>query len=185
MLHPAATLLAILLLAGCVPSEPVISPPPEPHSTPIFASDEDALAAATEAYAKYLAVSDQILSDGGKGEERLLTVATREWAELQNEGFAEAREKGWHSTGTTTFDSLRIEQYDSHAVQGAPIMRAYVCIDVSSVDVLDARGVSVVSTDRPDRSPAEIAYSWFEKPNRGILIAHIDPWGGRDFCTDS
>lgn len=182
MLRPAAALLAVLLLAGCVPGDPVITPAPEPDATPVFASDDEALAAATEAYTKYLEVSDEILADGGTNPDRLLAVATAGWAEVQAEGFAKAMSEGLHSVGRTSFDNLSLEKYDSSSTDGQSILRAYVCIDVSNVDVLDKDGKSVVSEDRPDRSPAELVFDLVGSSKPGLRVANVEPWGGRDFC---
>ena len=68
--HLGVGLLA-LVLAGCAPDVPAIQVPPTPTVTPLFASDEEALAAAEEAYAAYLAMSDEITSDGGERPERI------------------------------------------------------------------------------------------------------------------
>ena len=66
----AGVAIGALLLSGCLPQQPTATPPPEATAAPIFASDEEALAAATAAYAAYLAMSDQILKDGGKDPDR-------------------------------------------------------------------------------------------------------------------
>lgn len=185
MLRSAAALAIVLLLAGCVPGEPVITPEPDPDATPVFASDEEALAAATEAYAKYLEVSDQILSEGGENPERLDAVATPAWQKLQLEGYAKAKANGLHSVGSTAFDSLTLEAYDPGAVNGEGLVRAYVCIDVSGVDVLNVEGESVVSTERPGRSPAELVFDWVNGDSPRLVVAEIEAWGGRDFCEQS
>ncbi|MEO7349354.1 MAG: hypothetical protein ABIW32_05800, partial [Terrimesophilobacter sp.] len=87
MLRPAVLLVATLLLSGCVPSEPVITPVPEPSVTPIFASDDEALAAATDAYAKYLEVSDAIFASGGQGIEQLSEVLAGKQLQVEKDGF--------------------------------------------------------------------------------------------------
>ena len=57
--------LGAALLAGCLPTDPPVTPPPTSDLEPVFASDEEALAAAEEAYGAYLAAADEILSSGG------------------------------------------------------------------------------------------------------------------------
>ena len=52
----AVTVTVAVLLSGCVPQGPEVTPPPESSTAPIFASDEEALAAATEAYEAYQSV---------------------------------------------------------------------------------------------------------------------------------
>ena len=83
----ALAIVISLMLGGCVPSAPAASPTPEPSSTPVFASEEEALAAAEEAYAAYLAVIDEIHADGGAGVERLEVVATPEVTNNEADGF--------------------------------------------------------------------------------------------------
>ncbi len=61
----ALVALAVLLLSGCLPPQTTVTPTPEATAAPVFASDEEALAAATAAYAAYLAMSDQIFAEGG------------------------------------------------------------------------------------------------------------------------
>ncbi|MCU1545755.1 MAG: hypothetical protein JWP30_855, partial [Homoserinimonas sp.] len=43
----------VLTLGGCLAPSPKIDSPPQPTSDPVFANDEEALAAATDAYAAY------------------------------------------------------------------------------------------------------------------------------------
>ncbi|MBN9149914.1 MAG: hypothetical protein J0H56_00650 [Micrococcales bacterium] len=188
MPRPAATFAAglavVLLLAGCVPPDPIITPEPGPGATPVFASDEEALAAATDAFAVYLKVSDQILAEGGVNPERLLAVATKEWFDAQSTGFEEARAKKLHSVGKTAFDKVSLQQYDSSAIDGVGIVRVYLCVDLTGLDVVDANGHSVVTDTRPDRSPFEVTFDLASEPaSDELLVANEEPWGGRDFCV--
>ena len=48
-----AALAVVLLLTGCSLASPEVAPTPTPSATPVFASEEEALAAAEEAYAAY------------------------------------------------------------------------------------------------------------------------------------
>jgi hypothetical protein len=183
MLHPAVSLVAILLLAGCVPTDPIITPASEPDAAPIFASDEEALAAATDAFANYLSVSDEILSDGGVGAERLLKVATPTWVTEQAAGFEKAKRESLHTTGQTIFENVALQQYDRNSIDGTAVVRLYLCVDLSGVDVLDSNGDSIVSPSRPDRTPVEVT---FDSPNNDstspLLVSSEDVLGGRDFC---
>src|SRR5690606_24012229 len=89
----AATVTVAVLLSGCVQQGPEVTPPPEPSTTPIFASDEEALAAATEAYEAYLAMSDLIAQEGGVNPERIESVAVRKALADALEGFSVFREQ--------------------------------------------------------------------------------------------
>ena len=179
----ALAALATLLLSGCLPSAPVVTPEPLPTSTPVFASDEMALAAATEAYRAYLAMSDQILIDGGSRPERIEAVSTIGWAKKQMPGFREATDKGLRSTGGTTFDTVSLQRYDAGSPDGVDIVQVYLCIDVSAVNVFDSSGASVVKSTRPGRSAVEVSFDSASEGARKLLVASVDPWPGTDFCA--
>lgn len=171
----ATIALVVLLLSGCLPQQSTVMPTPEPSSTPVFSSDEEALAAATAAYAAYLALSDQIFVDGGASPERLSAVAAGEFLAASVAGFKETQIKGWRSTGGSTFDSVVLQRYDS-SFEGESAVTIYLCEDVSAVDVLDAAGMSVVSMDRPPRT---LLAATFDLQNRTLLISSREPWGDK------
>ncbi len=72
----ALVLVGMLALTGCVDGDRLPTLPPTPTSTPIFASEEEALAAAEEAYAAYLEMSNLISSEGGVEPERIAPFVT-------------------------------------------------------------------------------------------------------------
>ncbi|WP_411700093.1 hypothetical protein [Conyzicola sp.] len=173
-------LVAALAATGCAPEGPVADDTPTPTSTPLFASDEEALAAAKEAYAAYLAMTDQIFADGGKDPERLLDVATQQIFDAQVEGYKTAADNGWTGTGQTKLDSVSLQEYDANRVTAA--VRIYGCVDLSEVDVVDATGATVVSPSRPDRSPTEISFDVDGKTNARLIVSGERPWSGDNFC---
>jgi hypothetical protein len=177
-LPPSLAVFAVTLLGltACLGSDPTLVPDPEPTTTPVFANDEEALAAAEEAYAAYIAVSDQILIDGGINPERLLEVATQEVYDTQLEGYEMLAANSWRSTGGTMVDSVQIQYFDSATVA------VYACVDVSKVDVLNRDGNSVVAADRPARSAFEI---FFDYDKTKLLVAGQEVWTGDDFCAAS
>ena len=174
--------LSLLALAGCVPDDDPVIPGPLPSSTPIFASDEEALAAAEEAYGAYLAVSDQIIADGGQRPDRLLEVATQEVLDVEIEGYEQLVELGWHGVGASTLDHLTLQSFDAFAVGGKAAVTVYACVDVSGVDIQDSAGVSVVSADRPSRTPFQTTFDTSGDGPPGLVLAAKEPWSGDDFC---
>ena len=171
---PAAVLAAVVVLSGCTPAPHTVTPAPAPSSTPVFASDADALAAATAAYAKYASVTDQIFQNGGKSLNDLEEVATGDLLASTIDGFKRASDAGLHSTGRTTFDQVQLQQYDP-ASTGKSIVTAYVCEDVSNIDVLNSAGKSVVSADRPNRVLYEVTFD-LTPDHKGILLSNRVPW---------
>ena len=183
---PPAILLAGIVLAGltgCFGSDPDLVPDPEPTTTPVFASDEEALAAAEEAYAAYFFVSDSILNEGGAQPERLQTVASNEMYELQLGGYNEARASGLRSVGQTTVDSVELQHYDASSADGKAIVTVYACVDVTGVDLVDATGTSVVSPTRPNRTSVEATFDSDPTDPRRLLLAAEEQWGGSAVCA--
>jgi hypothetical protein len=80
--RPLLVALSLTLLAASLGActWPASIPPPPPPATeaPLFATDEEALEAATAAYAEFLAVSGQILREGGSDPERLKPLVSDE-----------------------------------------------------------------------------------------------------------
>ena len=107
-----------------------MQPPPTPSVEPLFASDEEALAAAEEAYAAYLAMSDEIAGDGGADPERIAPFVTTERLrdELDSVRRLLAR-TGFTQSGATTFDPLTAS---SSVDDGAARSSFYACWDASA-----------------------------------------------------
>jgi hypothetical protein len=176
----ALSIAAVLSLGACQQQHDPIVPSPAPSATPVFASDEEALAAAEEAYRAYQTVEDAIGHDGGAGLERLNTVATDEALESTNSSFASFREAGYRSVGETHFTDLVLQQYAPNVAEGKGIVTAYVCLDVSDIDVLDKTETSVVSASRPPRQPFELAFDLSE--GSSLILSSRTPWTGSGVC---
>lgn len=146
---PLALLLAAsaFALGGCSPEAAVPSAPPSAEAEPLFASDEEALAAAEAAYAEYLAVSNEILESGGVGEEELRPLVSDQVFEDESASYAERRAKNWRSVGSTELVSTKLQQ-SSETASGAEVI-AFVCVSYLDVDVVGPDDVSVVNPDRP------------------------------------
>jgi len=183
-LHPrlapivAAVAIVVFLLSGCTTPDPTAVPSSAaPTAAPVFASDEEALAAAEDAFEKYQAVSDSILKDSGSEPERLLSVATDELYKSELVGFKEMAAAGLHLVGRTTSDSAT---FQSMATVGKITdVSVYLCIDVSATDVQDAGGKSIVRSSRVDRYPVELA---FQLMGGDMLLSEKAEWTGENFC---
>jgi len=182
---PAVTLVlaAALAVSGCTPDKPSPVPSVSRSGTPLFASDEEALAAAEEAYAAYLAVYDAILIDGGMASERLLQVATPEQYEYEKAGFESAVLMGYRSSGGSTFDRASLQSLSSNGSN--PVATVYLCEDVSAVDIRDASGVSVVPAGRADRFPLLVEFESSDGAALSLKVSGIEEWTGTDFCLES
>lgn len=180
MLPVASLGLALLVLSGCLPQSPTVTPTPQPSSTPVFASDEEALAAAEAAYAEYLRVSDAITADGGANPERIEPLVTPERAPAEAEVFAKFASRLLHTQGATAFDSGSLQVYAEDGI-GRASLGLYLCIDVTNVRILDSSG-SDVTPDRTNRLPLVVAFET-RSGNPNLLISGSDAWNGADFCN--
>ena len=171
----ALVLVGTLSASGCASEAPAADPTPTPSATPLFASDEEALAAAEEAYAAYLAVTDEIYAEGGAGSDRLASVAAGTLLEADSTGMADVAKLGYRSVGETKFDSFSLQSYSPNAADLKSIVVAYLCQDVSGVDVFDPSGSSVVSDDRPDRTRLEVTFDGLED-SRQLLVSNKVAW---------
>ncbi|MEO7123640.1 MAG: hypothetical protein ABI400_11100 [Lacisediminihabitans sp.] len=148
---------------------------------PLFASDADALAAATKAYAAYLKASDQLLQAGGSGIERMESLVSGQSLEDERTSAKSFSEKGYRSEGETSFSNPTLQQ-SSSSPDGIGVVTIYVCVDVSKVDVLDATGQSVVSAARPDRQAFEVSFDKKLNKDGGLLVSSTDAWSGAGVC---
>ena len=184
-----ATLILGLMVAvsGCSGDNPSYAPDPRPGDEaspgePLFASDEEALEAAADAYRAYYAVVDLILNDGGAGPERLLDVAIESVHEVQNEGFKSYLDDGYRSVGVTTIDSLVLQQLAWPVEQGESLITIYACLDFSGTDVLDRAGTSVVDSNRQVRYPMEASFMQ-RQDSLELIVSGEDSWTGTNFCA--
>lgn len=181
MLRTAAALVAVVLLAGCVPGDPVITPEPEPDATPVFASDEEALAAATEAYAKYLEVSDQITADGGVNPERLEPYVTPDQFVEELNAFRDLIDSSLRTEGQSQFDVVELQQY-SDVGGGAASVTVYLCVDVTNVRVLSDSGTDITPSNRVDKFPLEVEVLVEAGGASAGRVARSAPWSGTNYC---
>ena len=174
-------LVATLALTGCVPDDGPIVVDPEPSSSasPIFESDEEALAAAEEAYGAYQVTEDLVSADGGAGPERLELVASRDALKAGLAGMEVFRESGYHSVGSTSVASFSLQQFDPYPADSEGVVSAYLCLDLSDLDVVDSSGISVVSANRPAQQAFEVT---FDFQDDALILGSREPWDGEGVC---
>ncbi|MDH6422318.1 hypothetical protein [Aurantimicrobium minutum] len=153
---------------------------PKPQTTqaatekPLFATDEEALAAAQAAYANYLEVSDQIARDGGANPERLKGLISAGLYKSQLDTYSTAASNGLKAVGSSTFNHFELQNRNSNTLTN------YVCLDVSNIRVVDSANTDRTPVDRPNILPLELTWS----EDSGVLILQTsDVWSGTNFCS--
>ena len=168
-----------LLLSGCTGDAPAPSPSPSADAAePIFASDEEALAALEATYSSFLAVSTEVTAHGGESPERLEAVASG--AALEDEMSAAERfaRDGLRTSGSITFSVQELQSIDYSA--NSALVIAYVCDDISGLDLLDAGGSSLVLEGRVVKIPYTVVVQG-ESPE-SMRVMERTLWERENFC---
>lgn len=161
---------------ACVGPTPIPTLPPQPTATPVFASEEEALAAAEASYTAYINASDEIGHEGWQDTSRFASVATGAALDDELSTAAELASNGWRLVGVSDFDTVTLQQYSQVGEEATVVV--YLCLDVSGTDVLDPEGNSMVAADRPDRLPLEVEFVGTD----GLLVSRSELWSGETFC---
>ncbi|TFD55417.1 hypothetical protein E3T55_01285 [Cryobacterium frigoriphilum] len=184
---PKLVALALAVgLSGCSaatePAPPTSTPSPTTAVAPVFANDDEALAAAIEAYAAYQEMFTAVAAEGAINPERMQAVTSGSYEDLMLQDLSDARAAGLRTTGTTTFDGVMLQRVDESAPSGTSVVVLYLCSDVSQVDVLDANDVSQVDADRIPRTALEVGFDW-EQGRPGVLtVGSRVAWTGDGVC---
>jgi hypothetical protein len=154
LLTAALVVGTALALTACVPDTSVPTPAPSPSVTaPLFASDEDALAAAEKVYREYLAAAAGIMQ-GSRPAKDIELVTGGDFAEDEIQGFQEFASEGNVIRGSTVLASFTLQQVLS--AQDPYTVVAYACEDISAVTVVDSTGRSLVNESRPPVNLLEV-----------------------------
>jgi len=178
----AAVVAAVLCLGACAPEDPGPKPSPDPTSTPLFASDEEALAAAEEAYGRYQAVEAQIFIEGGANGDRIDEVAVRDALLAAREGFADYQTNGFRNVGATEFDVLELQHYSPSPDLTEDVVGLYICLDFSNQDVVNEENISVVRPGRLVRQAFEVSFDVSADKER-LVLSSREPWGSDEICA--
>ncbi|WP_129590373.1 hypothetical protein [Cryobacterium aureum] len=186
----ALVLLAAGTLSGCsaTPAPPpsdtpkpvaaaTAAPAAATATPPVFASNDEALAAATAFYASYQGTANTISHDGGVDPQRITPFVTTEMLPGEIASFKRLTEKGVHLVGDLAFDSMTIQS--ANLKNGSVVV--YMCLDVSATDIVDAAGISIVPADRISRHPLQVALTQDSTANR-LVLERSELWTGKNFC---
>ena len=137
----AALALAALLTSGCT-----AEPEPAPSPSPLFATEEEAYAAAEETYRAYVDALNQVDLSDPETFEDVYAWTTGAINADDRESFSRMHADEWTVRGDSTIkrvDNLVVSESLDSVQLGA-------CLDVSDVTLTDSSGESKVGSDRPD-----------------------------------
>jgi len=173
--------LIVALLSACTESTRI--PPAEPPSAtqPLFASDEEALEAATAAYEEYLAASNLVTSSPDLDIDPIEALVTSEYLANELMTLEVFSSGGLRTKGESRLRSSALQQFFEEET-GAPIVVIYVCLDVSGVLVLDSTGVDVTPPDRAETALLEVELRVEPAISESLLIHRSEPWKEATLC---
>lgn len=137
----ASALLALLALTGCSPDAA-----PSPTPSPLFASEDEAFAAAEATYRELIALSNEVDTSDPRTFEPLFELSSGDFEASDRKAYSTMHADGISIAGDNKVISFA-------GLSSAPpytTVEARACLDVSEVNVTDADGNSVVDPSRPD-----------------------------------
>lgn len=160
----ALAALLVLALAGCTTPEPT-----DPTPTPAFSSEEEAFAAAEATYRAYVDALNQVDLSDPETFEDLYGWTVGELNASDRKQFSEWHAQELTKAGEAKVQTVAEERYDPES--GEVVIDA--CYDVSGVDILNTKGESVVSSERPDQQPLAITLTPSSDSATGLAIMSI------------
>lgn len=170
---------AALVLTGCTSEPRIPAAEPQPTAAPLFATDEEALAAATAAYEEYLAVLNAASSAPTEGiEDASDLVSSEHFLELQST-IDELVAQGVRAEGGTELTRTVLQQ---HSVDSGSLTTVviYACLDVSRVRLLDLEGEDVTPTDRNETADLEVEFE--AGTDEHLVVTRSDAWPAGTVC---
>lgn len=169
--------LLVASLAAC--TETARIPPAEPPSAtqPLFASDEEALEAATAAYEEYLAALDGLLRAPRDVVDEFDSIASGEALDSAIDSVQQFIDDGLRITGPRRLGGVELQQVIAGSDSTEVV--AYFCEDVSGVLLLDRDGNSLTTEDRPEYATFEVAVTF---DSGAALVVDRSFWSNETSC---
>jgi hypothetical protein len=191
MPHPRLALASIacvlvLGLTACSPAEADgpdgSAAPPSAAATdePIFASDEEALAAAVEAYEAYASVSTRVANSGGEGSESITPLVSAELDALVQDEFEALRQSGLRSRGENILYNPRLHM--SKTTNGLAEVTILYCRDVSGTQLIRADGSDATPTGRDLIQAVKVDLVSSETEPASLIVSRTERWEDEEGC---
>lgn len=164
-----AALVTALVTAGTLTA---CTAAPQPETTPGFASEAEAFAAAEKTYRAYVdALNDVDLRDP-ETFEAVYAWTTGEANAGERKSLSGMHADGWSVDGDTVIKAVDPHSWTADAA--APAIYLDVCADVGAVEVRDAAGKSMVSPERPTLQSSSVELVLSDHAPHDLLIASIE-----------
>ncbi|WP_353810325.1 hypothetical protein [Agromyces sp. SYSU T00194] len=168
-----------LALTGCMA---VDATPPTPTATdapePVFASDDEALAAAVEAYEAYTLLSSMVSASPDDGAQPMGTAATE--THLRE---LEASLSGMAANGLRTTGAAEVRNYqlaERSIGDGTESLLLYLCLDVGGYRLHNFEGLDVTPADRDEIST--LLVGMITDADGNLLVDTSELWSGDSVC---
>ncbi|WP_336646068.1 hypothetical protein [Microbacterium sp. USHLN186] len=160
----AAVCVLIGMLSACTPE-----PEPKPTKTALFASDEEAFAAAEETYRAYVAGLNETDLRNDETFEPVYNWLTASALSSERENLSYYHAEHLTRVGETTFDSY------TPVSRSAKKIVANLCLDVSGVDLLNVDSQSVLPEDRVSRRALKVTFVPGDTPTQLKIASNHQP----------
>ncbi|WP_350348930.1 hypothetical protein ABIQ69_03035 [Agromyces sp. G08B096] len=180
-----ASVLIVGGLAACsggpAPSPaPTTAAPTESADEPIFASDEEALAAAVEAYEAYNSLASEITADPSRDAAEIARVADESTVPQFEEDIEALRAAGLRIVGNVSLSGAKLAERSEDASRAT--VAIYVCRDVSDTRVLDKEGNDVTKPDRASQQPQLATLVSSPSEPRQLIVKDLERWQDDNVC---
>jgi hypothetical protein len=174
---PAVLTAVAILLSGCSttpPASPTASPSNSPDK-PVFASDEEALAAAEAALEEYVSATDAVFQEAGDGVDVVKPLVTEDWFTELQASATEFRRQSWRQAGATSYEIQGLQDTSERA--GVRYLVLYACVDYSKFHVLNAEGAALDRVGEADRTILEVSLQSDKRaPQPTFLVGEVEAW---------
>jgi hypothetical protein len=182
--RPILVALSLTLLAAslgaCAGPARIPAPPPPAAEVPLFATDEEALEAATAAYAEYLIASGALAQEPAASPVNIAPLVTAEYLEDFSRSLSSIREAGLKTEGSTTVVNTQLQQHFEDLTGTTVVI--YVCLDVSGVRAFDDAGLDQTPADRALLVGLEVGLFSPSELRGELLVASSQAWEVGALC---
>lgn len=178
----AAASALLLTLTACVPPADVVVPVEPSHAQPVFASDEEALAAAVEVFEEYAEVVGSISQDGGQDADRVSGLVTDDLYQLEIAGFEEIKQLGIRLIGSVKYFPLQLQQHwvDDTGVANVIV---YFCADTTGYQVVQGDSEPYRPEAVPDAYLVEVVFVGASSGSPQLLVKEVGDWQSPIGCS--